>query len=198
MPITLEFHGATEGVTGSCHQLSFAKESLLVDCGIFQGKEARKHNDLTIDFDISNLKGVILSHAHLDHIGRIPYLLAGGYTDPIYTSIPTSYILPGQLEDALKIGFTKDHKLIKGVINVIKKRIVPCKYKQWISVSDSFKIKFQPAGHILGSAFVEVAVKVVSHKKSNKPHNTRRIVFSGESWCSLYSYPVYAAFTLSG
>ncbi len=50
--ITLEFHGATEGVTGSCHQISFAKESLLVYCGIFQGKEAKNHNDLSIDFDI--------------------------------------------------------------------------------------------------------------------------------------------------
>ncbi len=72
MSIILEFHGATEGVTGSCHQISFAKDSLLIDCGIFQGKEARKHSDLTITFDISNLKGLILTHAHLDHIGRLP------------------------------------------------------------------------------------------------------------------------------
>jgi len=113
MSIILEFHGATEGVTGSCHQISFEKESLLIDCGIFQGKEARKHSDLTINFDISTLKGLILTHAHLDHIGRLPYLLAGGYSGPIYTSIPTSYLVPGQLEDALKIGFTKDHKLVK-------------------------------------------------------------------------------------
>ncbi len=180
MSITLEFHGATEGVTGSCHQISFAKESLLVDCGIFQGKEARRHNDLTINFDISNLKGLILTHAHLDHIGRIPYLLASGYTGPIYTSIPTSYLLPEQLEDALKIGFTKDRKLIKGVVNVLKKRIIPCEYKQWILVSDCFKIKFHPAGHILGSSFVEIAVKVISGKKYKSLNNTKRIVFSGD------------------
>ena len=180
MSIILEFHGATGGVTGSCHQLSFARDSLLIDCGIFQGKEARKHSDLTINFDISNLKGLILTHAHLDHIGRIPYLLAGGYTSPIYTSIPTSYLVPGQLEDTLKIGFTKDHKLIRNVINVLKKRIVPCKYKQWILVSDSFKIKFHPSGHILGSAFVEVAVKVDSGEKYKNLNNTKRIVFSGD------------------
>jgi len=180
MSIILEFHGATEGVTGSCHQISSAKESLLIDCGIFQGKEARKHSDLTINFDISNLKGLILTHAHLDHIGRLPYLLAGGYSGPIYTSIPTSYLVPGQLEDALKIGFTKNRKLVKRVINVLKKRIVPCKYKQWISVSDSFNIKFHPAGHILGSSFVEVAVKAISGKKFKNLSNTKRIVFSGD------------------
>lgn len=173
--IVLEFHGATEGVTGACHQISFAKESLLVDCGIFQGKEAKNHNDLSIDFDILNLKGVILTHAHLDHIGRIPYLLASGFAGPIYTSIPTSYILSEQLEDALKIGFTKDQKLIEGVVNVVKQRVVPCKYKKWISISDSFRIKFQPAGHILGSAFVEIAVRVASEKKYEKLYNTKRI-----------------------
>lgn len=55
MTISLQFHGATEGVTGSCHQISFKEESILIDCGIFQGKEARGHNDLKIGFDISNL-----------------------------------------------------------------------------------------------------------------------------------------------
>ncbi len=63
---------------------------------------------------------------------------------------------------------------------MLKKRIVPCKYKQWILVSDSFKIKFHPSGHILGSAFVEVAVKVDSGEKYKKLNNTKRIVFSGD------------------
>lgn len=178
MPITLEFHGATQGVTGSCHQISFAKESLLIDCGIFQGTEARKHRDLKIDFNISNLKGLVLTHVHIDHIGRIPYLLASGYKGPIYTSVPTAYLIPEQLEDALKIGFTKDRRLIKRVIDVLKKRIVPCEYKQWIPVSDSFRIKFHPAGHILGSAYI--MVEVTSDKEFKNSKNTKRIVFSGD------------------
>jgi metallo-beta-lactamase family protein len=151
----------------------------LIDCGIFQGKEARGHNDLKIDFDISNLKGIALTHAHIDHIGRLPYLLAAGYTGPIYTSIPTACLVPEQLKDALKIGFTKNYRLIQNVINLLKKRMVPCNYKQWITVSDKFRIKFHPAGHILGSAFVEVEVTSVKENGSNGM-GRRRIVFSGD------------------
>ncbi len=180
MTISLQFHGATEGVTGSCHQISFKDESILIDCGIFQGKEARGHNDLKIDFDISNLKGLALTHAHIDHIGRLPYLLAAGYTGPIYTSIPTAYLVPEQLKDALKIGFTRNYRLIQNVINLLKKRMVPCRYKQWITVSDKFRIKFHPAGHILGSAFVEVEVTSVKEYGSLNGMGRRRVVFSGD------------------
>ncbi|MCP5002571.1 MAG: MBL fold metallo-hydrolase [Planctomycetes bacterium] len=178
--MSLQFHGATEGVTGSCHQLTFKDGSILIDCGIFQGKEARGHKDLRIDFDISNIKGLILTHAHLDHIGRLPYLLAAGYTGPVYTSIPTAGLIPEQLEDALKIGFTKDHRLIQNVVNLLKKRIVPCKYKQWITVCDKFHIKFHPAGHILGSAFVEVDVASSRGNKGPNCEEQRRFVFSGD------------------
>ncbi|MDR4497406.1 MAG: MBL fold metallo-hydrolase [Candidatus Scalindua sp.] len=129
MQINLQFHGATEGVTGSCHQISCKDESILIDCGIFQGKEARKYNELRINFDISNLKGLILTHVHIDHIGRLPYLLAAGYKGPIYTTIPTSCLVAEQLEDALKIGFTRNYRLMQKVLNLIKNLIIPCKYK---------------------------------------------------------------------
>ncbi len=175
MTISVQFHGATESVTGSCHQVSSLDESILIDCGIFQGKEARRHSELKIDFDISRLNGVALTHAHIDHIGRLPYLLAAGYSGPIYASIPTAGLVPEQLEDALKIGFTSDHRLIRKVINVLKKRIIPCEYKQWISISDKFRIKFHSAGHILGSAFIETEVASINGGKGK-----RRIVFSGD------------------
>ncbi len=175
MTISIQFHGATESVTGSCHQISLKDESMLIDCGIFQGNETRAHSELRINFDISKLKGLALTHAHLDHIGRLPYLLAAGYSGPIYTSIPTAYLILKQLEDALKIGFTRNHRLIRNVINEVKKRTVPCKYKQWIVVSDKLRIKFHPAGHILGSAFVEVEVASIKSSKGKK-----RIVFSGD------------------
>ncbi len=175
MTISLEFHGATEGVTGSCHQLSFLDESILIDCGTFQGTEARNHSELKIDFDISGLKGVALTHVHVDHIGRLPYLLAAGYSGPIYASIPTAGLASEQLKDSLKIGFTSNHRLIWKVVNILKKRIVPCQYKQWIAISDKFRIKFHPAGHILGSAFIEIEVASTNNGKIK-----RRIVFSGD------------------
>lgn len=84
-------------------------------------------------------------------------------------------MVPEQLKDALKIGFTKNYRLIQNVINLLKDRIVSCKYKQWITVSDKFRIKFHPAGHILGSTFVEV--EIVSFKSSK---GKKRIVFSGD------------------
>ena len=180
MQINLQFHGATEGVTGSCHQISCKDESILIDCGIYQGKEARRHNELKINFDISNLKGLILTHVHIDHIGRLPYLLAAGYKGPIYASTPTAYLVPEQLQDALRIGFTRNHRLIQNVMNVIKKLIVPCKYNQWITISDTFRIKFNPAGHILGSAFVEIDVTSGNKHKRLIDRERRRIVFSGD------------------
>ncbi|GJQ57876.1 MAG: MBL fold metallo-hydrolase [Candidatus Scalindua sp. AMX11] len=178
--MSLQFHGATEGVTGTCHQISFENESILIDCGIFQGKEARDHSELKIDFAISNVKGLVLTHAHIDHVGRLPYLLGAGYTGPIYTSIPTAYLVPEQLIDALKIGFTRNTIMIQTVIKIIKERIVPCKYDQWITVSDTFRIKFHPAGHILGSAFIEVDILSGQGYCITNGMKRRRVVFSGD------------------
>ena len=77
-------HGAVNGVTGSCHQLVInTATSILVDCGLFQGAEVSgksADNGLTIDFDVSCISALIVTHCHIDHVGRIPYLLAAGFT----------------------------------------------------------------------------------------------------------------------
>ena len=180
MHATLQFHGAVNGVTGSCHQVFKDTESILVDCGVFQGKEARKKRDLEIDFDISNLKALVLTHAHIDHIGRIPYLLAAGYKGNIYTSVPTTYLVPEQLDDAIKIGFTRNKRLVQRVIHEIRRRIIACEYKEWITVSDRFRIKFYPSGHILGSAFVCVEMLEQGNVKKGIKGKRKRILFSGD------------------
>lgn len=64
-------HGAKTGVTGSCHQLTTENGKFLVDCGLFQGDEVRA---LEIDFDVQDIDALILTHAHIDHIGRLPWL----------------------------------------------------------------------------------------------------------------------------
>lgn len=114
-------HGAVNGVTGSCHQLSLGG-SVLIDCGLFQGDESFDRDvsgsDDTseehvahlkeIDFPIADVKALLVTHCHIDHVGRIPYLLAAGFTGPIYATKATALLLPLVIEDALKVGVTRN------------------------------------------------------------------------------------------
>ncbi|PSF08082.1 MBL fold hydrolase [Marinobacter halophilus] len=152
---------------------------ILIDCGLFQGTEAKTRStaeDLAIEFPISHIRALVVTHVHIDHVGRIPYLLAAGFDGPIICSEPSAIMLPEILEDALKIGFTRNRGLINRVLDVIRSRIVPVPYGQWHSVFDeggaSLKVRLQRAGHILGSAYVEC--DAVSGAESE------RIVFSGD------------------
>lgn len=115
-------HGAVNGVTGSCHQLSLASGySVLIDCGLFQGGEA--HDDLSdyssssqnkqlaqkqIDLSLEGIKALVVTHCHIDHVDRIPYLLAAGFSGPIYATEATAHLLPLVIEDAIKVGVTRD------------------------------------------------------------------------------------------
>jgi metallo-beta-lactamase family protein len=94
-------HGAVNGVTGSCHQLYMNDyNSVLIDCGLFQGAEAAGQNNqhqLSIDFNVRTIKALIITHCHIDHVGRIPYLLAAGYTGPIYATQATAALYDDDL-----------------------------------------------------------------------------------------------------
>ena len=153
----LTHHGAHEGVTGSCHQLSWENgNGLLVDCGIFQGDEAKKHPSPEINFSLSGIESLLLTHVHIDHAGRLPYLLAAGFDQPIYCSHPTAQLLPLVMEDALKIGFTRSRKLIGRFLEQIKQQLRPVDYGGWHPIGGSAAIRLQPAGHVLGSTIFEV------------------------------------------
>jgi metallo-beta-lactamase family protein len=103
-------HGARQGVTGSCHQLFVDDQSsVLVDCGTFQGRDAQRHPNLEIEFPLAGVTALLLTHVHIDHAGRIPYLMGAGFDRPIYCSEPTAKLLPLVIEDALRIGFTRAH-----------------------------------------------------------------------------------------
>jgi Cft2 family RNA processing exonuclease len=84
-------HGAVDGVTGSCHQLTLPDgQSVLVDCGLFQGAETSADgagaNRLQIEFPLDKVRALVVTHVHIDHVGRIPYLLAAGFKGPIICS----------------------------------------------------------------------------------------------------------------
>jgi metallo-beta-lactamase family protein len=178
-------HGAINGVTGSCHELRVGDAGVLIDCGLFQGAESAGRagaDELAIEFPIDHIRALVITHVHIDHIGRLPYLLAAGYEGPILCSRPTALLLPAMLEDALKVGFTRDRALVERVLDLIRQRLVPLDYNEWHSLwsagSDDSefgtrcRVRLQRAGHILGSAFVEFEV--------GQGGAHERIVFSGD------------------
>ncbi|MEM7474896.1 MAG: MBL fold metallo-hydrolase [Planctomycetota bacterium] len=162
-------HGAEHGVTGSCHQLIVnEKHSLLVDCGLFQGKDARDRDEEQIDFPVEGIGGLIVTHVHLDHIGRIPYLIAAGFNEPIYCSPPTAKLLPLMMEDALRVGVTKNKRLIERYLRELRRFLQPMRYYDWHDIGHGVSIRLTPAGHVLGSAVVEIE------------YEGERFVFSGD------------------
>ncbi|GGK09315.1 MBL fold metallo-hydrolase [Pseudomonas matsuisoli] len=180
MPLPrITHHGAKDSVTGSCHQLWMDDHnSLLIDCGMFQGQDARLDDeDLALEFPIDGIKALVVTHVHIDHVGRIPHLLAAGFTGPILCSEPSARLLPIVLEDAFKLGFTRDPKQLDRYLQMVEKRIIALPYDTWFTLLDtgtqSCRIRLQPAGHVLGSAYVELDV-------DNAEGNASRVVFSGD------------------
>ncbi|MCH8499745.1 MAG: MBL fold metallo-hydrolase [Marinobacter sp.] len=177
--IDILHHGATTGVTGSCHELVVGAAGVLVDCGLFQGEEAGNSASaasLSVDFPVDHIRALVVTHVHIDHVGRIPYLLAAGFTGPILCSEPSALMLPEVLDDALRMGFTRDRALVERVLELLRSRIVAVPYNEWHPVFDeagqSLRIRFQRAGHILGSAYVECDAR------AGDAHE--RVVFSGD------------------
>ena len=180
----IDHHGAVNGVTGSCHQLhADAANSYLIDCGLFQGAEtnasgATGQGSLDIEFPLDTVKALIATHVHIDHVGRIPYLLAAGFKGPILCSEPSAKLLPIVLEDAFKLGVSRDQKQVERYIKLVEQRIIALPYKTWFTLHDSkdlhCRVRLQRAGHILGSAYVEFDLTYPASGTQ------KRIVFSGD------------------
>ncbi|EKO3721765.1 MBL fold metallo-hydrolase [Vibrio metschnikovii] len=165
-------HGGKHTVTGSCHELRVDGVVVLIDCGLFQGKDA---TDIELDFPVEHIDALIVTHAHIDHIGRIPWLLAAGFTGPIYCTPASAELIPLMLEDGLKLQLGLNREQIQQVLAIIKQRLRPLCYGEWLTISArhqaqaSLQLRFQPAGHILGSAYVELRLA-----------NGEVVVFSGD------------------
>jgi metallo-beta-lactamase family protein len=158
-------HGAFQGVTGSCHQLFIDEiNSLLIDCGLFQGAETAPDGTsgadrLEIPFPVERVQALVATHVHIDHVGRIPWLLAAGFKGPILCSEPSAKLLPVVLADAFAVGVTRDARLVERYLKMVEARIRPIPWRTWYPVfsgpQGSCRIRLQRAGHILGSAYVE-------------------------------------------
>lgn len=171
------FPYVVQGVTGSAHEWVVSESaSVLIDCGLFQGRDAGPAGasavDLSIDFDISRIQAVVLTHVHIDHVGRLPWLFAAGYDGPVFCSEPSARLLPVVLEDAFKLGISRQPDRVEAFLTLLEQRLVPVPYEQWTAlplVGESAFIQLLPAGHILGSASVSC--------RDSKGHVT---VFSGD------------------
>jgi metallo-beta-lactamase family protein len=176
-------HGAFEGVTGSCHELLLDSDhSLLIDCGLFQGAETSgsgaDSNTQEIDFDITKVQALVVTHCHIDHVGRIPWLLIASFSGPIYCTKATAHLLPLVIEDALKVGLTRNADIIDAVVTRLQRQLQPVEYDDWLELpadfaTERFKLRFRQAGHILGSSYVEIENVSTGY----------RVVFSGDLGC---------------
>jgi len=179
----IQHHGAVNGVTGSCHQLWLTEhDSLLIDCGLFQGAETSNggagQNSLAIEFALTTVHALIATHVHVDHIGRLPWLLAAGFDQPIHCTEPSALLMPTVLEDAFKVGISRDAVLAERYVKKVSGYLQGHPYKEWVTVLERLelvcRIRFQRAGHILGSAYIECDLHYPLQQQR------RRIVFSGD------------------
>jgi len=171
---TIEFLGGAGTVTGSMHLLRLGNRRVLLDCGLLQGlKELRLRNWTDRVPDPGTLDAVILSHAHLDHTGYLPRLVGAGYRGPVYCTPGTEDLLGIMLPDAAHLQEEQaEHANFKGFAkhapalplysaadaHAALDRLVPQPYGRDFSVTDGLTAQFRRAGHILGSATVDLGL----------------------------------------
>ncbi len=181
----IEFSGAAQEVTGSCHIVRVGTRTILLDCGLFQGRrnESRDKN-LKLPLPIDAIDAIVLSHAHIDHAGRLPYLVAQGYKGSIWATSATRDLCALMLADSAHIQ-EKDAEFLERrgrahaeplyrVEDTTRtlEQMIGMPYDRWFDVTDGVRAMFNEAGHILGSASVVLELR--------EGDEIRRVVFSGD------------------
>ncbi|QBB71446.1 MBL fold metallo-hydrolase [Pseudolysobacter antarcticus] len=184
----ITFNGAAGGeVTGSCHMLEACGKRILLDCGMVQGsREAEARNLEPFAFDPASIDALVLSHAHIDHIGRVPLLVKRGFTGPIFAQAATCDLLPIMLLDAASLAenaadfanrdrvagtpeiqplYTRDD------VAAAQKLLRPLPYEIANEILPGVTLRLHDAGHILGSSILEL-------RASESPPRT--LIFSGD------------------
>ena len=182
----ITFIGATHEVTGSCYYLEAAGKKFLVDCGMEQGPDYYENQDIPVKG--SDLDFVLLTHAHMDHSGNLPAIYAKGFQGPIYATQATCHLCDIMLRDSAHIQmFEAEWRNRKGrrqgkpefvpaytmedAMGVIQ-NFVPCPYEKTIKPAEGISVRFVDAGHLLGSASIEIIIQEDDKEK--------KIVFSGD------------------
>jgi metallo-beta-lactamase family protein len=188
----ISFHGAARGVTGSCHLLECAGKRILVDCGFYQGgRELEEDNADDFGFDPASIDYLLLTHAHLDHCGRIPLLVSRGFEGEIITTFASRELARLIMLDAaglqeeearyLNRRARKRNKLSDIIeplyttldaLNALEYFGRTARYNQPLQLSPDIQATFIDAGHILGSACIVLQLGDGSEQ--------RRILFSGD------------------
>jgi len=188
MKVRLKFLGAAQSVTGSKYLLELDKEKILIDCGLFQGqKELRLRNWASLPVDPSTIGTVILTHAHIDHIGYLPRLVKDGFRGRIICTHATKDLMYIMLRDAAKLqeeeanfahkkGYSKHSKpeplfTIEDAERVFK-LVDSVRMEKEVKVIQNSSVTFYNAGHILGAAIVELKINTNAQSKT--------IIFSGD------------------
>jgi len=190
--LRLSFHGADRGVTGSCHMLECAGKRLLIDCGFYQGsRQIEEENARDFGFDAAGIDFLLLTHAHLDHCGRIPLLVRRGFRGEIVATAATRDLTRLVLLDAAHLqeeearylarlaerrGHDRDgsaplYSLIDA-LNVFDRFGRNASYGESLELAPGIRVAYFDAGHILGSASILVEVAEAGAQK--------RVLFSGD------------------
>ena len=182
----LTFIGAAHEVTGSCYYLEAAGSRFLVDCGMEQGKDIYRNEELPVS--PSELDFVLLTHAHIDHSGRLPVLYAKGFRGPVYATQASQHLCDIMLRDSAHIQeFEAEWRNRKGkrqgkeevtpeytmedALGILR-QFIGCDYEKEIIPASGIHVRFVDAGHLLGSASVEIRIE--------ENGISRKIVFSGD------------------
>jgi metallo-beta-lactamase family protein len=191
MAIRLKFHGAARTVTGSCYLIESDRAKVLFDCGMFQGsKTERELNYRPFPFEPSSLDAMVLTHAHIDHSGLIPKLTRHGFANKIYCTPATADLCAIMLPDSGGIQELEVKQLNQRRVKRGEGAVEPIytledatkslehfesrAYETWFEPAPGFRVRFWNAGHLLGSASLEVEVAQEGDKKSI------RLLFSGD------------------
>ncbi len=188
--MNITIHGAGGGeVTGSAYLVRTPSARVLVDFGLFQGGDREEgKNSLPDGLDVSALDAVVLTHAHLDHTGRLPLLARAGYTGPVYGTPATNDLTALILRDSAKIqmhdierrnrkreraGEEPEEPLYRPEdAETLIRRLQPVPYQEPVTVAPGIQATWTEAGHILGSGSIQI--------QSTEEGRTRRVVFSGD------------------